>query len=83
MVRTKGADDAKAIIDERRGYLEERIELNCELRNLVGLIMTKYGDLTKGEADEIAQILIESRKGSATSSSNRNKRKWETSKFCV
>ena len=58
----KSEDKVKAIIERRKAFLSERRGLNRELRNLVSLIMTNYRDLEIEKADEIAQVLKETRR---------------------
>lgn len=52
----------KSMLERRQVFLNERRDLNRELRNLASLIMTNYRDLDKEKADAIAQILKEARK---------------------
>lgn len=58
----KSEGKVKAIIERRKAFLRERRGLNRELRNLVSLIMTNYRDLKVEKADEIAQVLKETRR---------------------
>jgi DNA-binding PadR family transcriptional regulator len=52
----------KEIIEDRRSFFQERKGLNRELRNFASLIRTNYIDLTPEKAEEIRQILQETRK---------------------
>jgi DNA-binding PadR family transcriptional regulator len=58
----KSEEKFKAIIEKRKAFFGERRGLNRELRNLAGLIMTNYHDLTPEKADKIAQIMKETRR---------------------
>jgi len=58
----KSEEKFKAIIEKRKAFFRERKGLNRELRNLAGLIMTNYHDLTPEKADKIAQIMKETRR---------------------
>ncbi len=52
----------KVMLERRRAFLDERKDLNRELRNLASLIMTNYRDLDKEKADAVAKALKETRK---------------------
>ena len=52
----------KAMLERRRIFLNERKDLNRDLRNLASLIMTNYRDLDKKKVDAITQVLKETRK---------------------
>ncbi|MFH0897057.1 MAG: PadR family transcriptional regulator [Candidatus Bathyarchaeota archaeon] len=52
----------KEMIESRKSFIEDRRELNRELRNFASLIMTNYRDLTPDKAEKIRLILQEARK---------------------
>ncbi|MCJ7631298.1 PadR family transcriptional regulator [Candidatus Bathyarchaeota archaeon] len=52
----------KEMIANRKAFIEERKELNTELRIFARLIITNYRDLTPEKAEEIYRVLQETRK---------------------
>lgn len=58
----KEEERMKDLNERRKLFFEERKELNREIRNLNGLIMTNYRDLAKEDIDQITKILRDARK---------------------
>jgi DNA-binding PadR family transcriptional regulator len=52
----------QTMVENRRAFLNERKELNREIRNLASLIFTNYRDLEKDKSDAITKILKEARR---------------------
>ena len=58
----KSEEKFKNIIENRKAFLNERKELNREIRNLASLIFTNYRDMEKQKIDAVAQVLKDARK---------------------
>ncbi len=59
---SKSEGRIQTMVENRRAFLNERKELNREIRNLSSLILTNYRDLEKDKADAITKILKEARR---------------------